>query len=70
MPTWMLYGATGYTGVLLAEEAVRRGHRPLLAGRSTEKLKPLAARLGLTEWSISISHTHEHAIAFVVAAGG
>ncbi len=46
-PTWMLYGATGYTGVLLAEEAVRRGHRPLLAGRSAERLRPLAARLGL-----------------------
>jgi short subunit dehydrogenase-like uncharacterized protein len=43
----MLYGATGYTGVLLAEEAVRRGHRPVLAGRSREKLAPLAARLGL-----------------------
>jgi holo-[acyl-carrier protein] synthase len=29
----------------------------------------LAAQLGLTEWSISLSHTHEHAIAFVVAIG-
>jgi len=46
---WMLYGATGYTGVLIAEEAVRRGHRPLLAGRSVEKLAPLGERLGL-EW--------------------
>src|SRR5258706_8202192 len=27
----------------------------------------LAAKLGLTEWSISLSHTHEYAIAFVVA---
>ncbi len=26
-----------------------------------------AAALGLTDWSISLSHTHEHAIAFVVA---
>ncbi|HYV43771.1 MAG TPA: saccharopine dehydrogenase NADP-binding domain-containing protein [Myxococcaceae bacterium] len=44
---WMLYGATGYTGVLLAEEAKRRGLRPLLAGRSESKLKPLAERLGM-----------------------
>jgi len=44
---WMLYGATGYTGVLLAEEAKRRGLRPLLAGRSEAKLKPLAERLGM-----------------------
>lgn len=26
-----------------------------------------AASLGLNEWSISLAHTHEHAIAFVVA---
>jgi short subunit dehydrogenase-like uncharacterized protein len=44
---WLLYGAYGYTGELIAEEAVRRGHRPLLAGRSARKLKPLADRLGL-----------------------
>ena len=27
----------------------------------------LAAELDLTHWAISLSHTHEHAIAFVVA---
>lgn len=45
--SWMLYGAYGYTGVLLAEEAVKRGHKPLLAGRNAEKLARLAERLGL-----------------------
>ncbi len=44
---WLLYGAYGYTGTLLAEEAVRRGHQPVLAGRSAKKLIPLAERLGL-----------------------
>jgi len=43
----MLYGASGYTGRLIAEEALRRGHRPVLAGRSREKLTPLAEQLGL-----------------------
>ena len=43
-PRWMIYGAYGYSGALLAEEAVKRGHRPLLAGRSAAKLAPLAAR--------------------------
>jgi short subunit dehydrogenase-like uncharacterized protein len=43
----MLYGASGYTGRLIAEEAVRRGHRPVLAGRSPQKLQPLAEALGL-----------------------
>ncbi len=54
MLTWMLYGATGYTGVLLAEEAVRRGHKPLLAGRSADKLKPLAERLGLDYLAVGL----------------
>ena len=47
MADWMIYGANGYTGQLVAEEAVKRGHKPLLAGRSESKLKPLAERLGL-----------------------
>ena len=29
---WLLYGAYGYTGRLIAEEAVKRGLRPVLAG--------------------------------------
>lgn len=45
--TWLLYGATGYTGRLVAQEAVARGERPVLAGRSAAALAPLAARLGL-----------------------
>jgi short subunit dehydrogenase-like uncharacterized protein len=47
MADWLIYGATGYTGQLVAEAAVRRGHRPLLAGRSAERLRPLAERLNL-----------------------
>ena len=30
---WMIYGANGYTGRLVAAEARRRGLRPVLAGR-------------------------------------
>jgi short subunit dehydrogenase-like uncharacterized protein len=41
----VLFGATGYTGRLTAEALVRRGQRPLLAGRSAEKLAALAADL-------------------------
>jgi short subunit dehydrogenase-like uncharacterized protein len=29
----LIYGANGYTGRLVVEEAVRRGLRPVLAGR-------------------------------------
>lgn len=44
---WMIYGAYGYSGTLIAEEAVRRGHHPVLAGRSEASVAALAERLGL-----------------------
>ncbi len=44
--SWLLYGANGYTGELIAREAVRRGMTPVLAGRSKEKIQKLAAELG------------------------
>jgi short subunit dehydrogenase-like uncharacterized protein len=47
--SWAIYGAYGYTGRLIAAEAVRRGQRPLLAGRDPARLAPLAEELGL-EW--------------------
>ncbi|WP_405589648.1 saccharopine dehydrogenase family protein [Streptomyces sp. NBC_01190] len=45
--TWLLYGATGYTGRLIARRAAAQGLRPVLAGRNAAKLVPLAAELGL-----------------------
>ncbi|MDQ2879940.1 MAG: saccharopine dehydrogenase [Actinomycetota bacterium] len=42
----VLFGATGYTGRRTAEAMVRRGLRPLLAGRSAGRLTSLAQRLG------------------------
>lgn len=30
--------------------------------------KQLADKRGITQWAISLSHTHEHALAFVVAS--
>jgi short subunit dehydrogenase-like uncharacterized protein len=44
---WILYGANGYTGRLVAREAVRRGLRPTLAGRNKSRIQALAAELGL-----------------------
>lgn len=43
----LLYGAAGFTGRLIVEEAVARGLRPVLAGRDAARLAPLAARHGL-----------------------
>jgi short subunit dehydrogenase-like uncharacterized protein len=42
----VLFGATGFTGELTARALVARGARPLLAGRSAERVGALAAELG------------------------
>src|SRR5262245_33331869 len=47
-PNWMLYGAYGRTGRLILDEALRRGHRPVVAGRNASQLSELARRTGLT----------------------
>ncbi len=44
---WMIYGANGFTGRLVAREAMALGERPLLAGRSAEKVRRVAEELGL-----------------------
>lgn len=51
---WMLYGAYGFTGELIAEAAVRHGLTPILSGRSMEKLAPLAERLDLNPVVINL----------------
>lgn len=43
---WMIYGATGYTGQLLASRSLARGLSPLLAGRDESRLRRLASPLG------------------------
>lgn len=45
--SWMIYGATGYTGKLIAREAAKRGLTPILAGRNAEKVALLADELRL-----------------------
>lgn len=51
---WILYGATGFTGELIAEAAARRGLRPVLAGRSPEKVARLAERYGFEHAAASL----------------
>jgi len=45
---WMIYGANGYTGELIAREAKSRGRTPVLAGRSASKVTALAKGLRLS----------------------
>ena len=44
---WLLYGAYGYTGRLIARRALERGHAPILAGRDADATRALAEELGL-----------------------
>ena len=43
--SFLLYGANGYTGELIARHAAGYNLQPILAGRREEVLKPLAAKL-------------------------
>lgn len=44
---WMIYGANGYTGELIAREAAQRGLHPVLAGRNAQSVRALAEGLRL-----------------------
>ena len=44
---WLLYGANGYTGALVARLAATLGHRPVLGGRNADRVCTLAESLGL-----------------------
>ncbi len=53
----LIYGANGYTGTLVAERAVERGLRPVLAGRNGAAVAALAARLGLEYIALDLADT-------------
>ena len=43
---WLIYGANGYTGQLIARQAAQRGLHPLLAGRNKDSINTIAAEVG------------------------
>jgi short subunit dehydrogenase-like uncharacterized protein len=45
----VVFGATGYTGRLIAERLAAKGAEPVLAGRDERRLAELAERLGVLE---------------------
>src|SRR5688500_17455533 len=59
----ILFGATGYTGRLVAEELVKRAHaaRIALAGRNTEKLHQLRDQLGRSNLPVLTGDIHDAA---------
>src|SRR4028118_1763318 len=51
---FLLYGANGYTGSLIAHYGVQRGLHPILAGRNSSQLETLALSLGLKYKAFSL----------------
>jgi short subunit dehydrogenase-like uncharacterized protein len=56
MGQFLIYGANGYTGALIAQEAAARGHQPVLAGRNAVALAALASTLGLEHRSFALDN--------------
>ena len=56
---WLLYGANGYTGRLIADLAVAEGARPVLAGRQPAKIHALAERLDCPSLAFSLDSPDE-----------
>jgi len=52
--SFLLYGANGYTGRLIAREARARGLSPTLAGRNTVEIETLARELGFEHRIVSL----------------
>ena len=72
---WMIYGATGYTGRLIAKEAVRRGLKPVLGGRNADALEEMGAELKLPYRVLSLDnpdtlHHGLHALGLVLHCAG
>ena len=55
--TFLLYGANGYTGQLIAELAQQYGLRPILAGRNAPAIADMASRLDLPYEAFELNNT-------------
>lgn len=52
--TWMIYGANGYTGHLIARQAAAEGRNSMLAGRDKSKIETIAKELGCSFRAFSL----------------
>jgi short subunit dehydrogenase-like uncharacterized protein len=59
MANFLIYGANGYTGEIIAREAAKRGMKPILAGRKKESVEKLATELGLPFRIFSLDETEK-----------
>ncbi|MBX9878737.1 MAG: saccharopine dehydrogenase NADP-binding domain-containing protein [Candidatus Obscuribacterales bacterium] len=57
--TWMLYGANGYTGKLIARLAKEKGLKPILAGRNSVQVEQLGKELDMPWRAFSLLSSDE-----------
>jgi short subunit dehydrogenase-like uncharacterized protein len=69
MTEWMIYGATGYSGRMIAEKAVELGLTPILAGRS-QAVQELADGLKLKSRIFELSNIDLAGIGLVLNCAG
>src|SRR5260221_8084000 len=68
--SFLIYGANGYTGELIAREAVRRGHRPIGGGRHAERVEPLAHELECESRVFPVEHPELDDVPLVLHCAG
>jgi short subunit dehydrogenase-like uncharacterized protein len=56
MKRWMIYGANGYTGRLIAAAAAAKGMQPILAGRDAASLRSIAESSNLETRVFALDH--------------
>ncbi len=56
---FLIYGANGYTGDLIARFAVERGMKPIIAGRNEAAIKPIAKKYGFEYRIFALDETEK-----------
>jgi short subunit dehydrogenase-like uncharacterized protein len=57
---WTIYGAYGYTGELVVQEAIKQGRKPVLAGRTEASLKQLSEKYDLPIRAFSVEDAADY----------
>ncbi len=70
MKPWLIYGANGYTGELIARAAAARGLAPVLSGRNAARVGALAADLGLQSRPFGLDAPDLEGIGLVLNCAG
>ena len=58
MKKWMIYGANGYSGDLIAKQAQLQNLNPVIAGRNSKTIKSLAEKLGFEYQVFDLADTN------------